>query len=156
MRSKEEWFETYAATRYLAVFLVGFFLLSLGSSIFSPEAGGQGKNSPKLVITPAEVEYKRKVTVVFSGSGFKPKEELGIEVELGGVTSDVSFLMKPKPVVDERGAFSSKWVLDAEIRRKLFEPKTYGVEVVDASGTVLAKGRLAFKKVDEKAAKKKN
>lgn len=124
--------------------------------VFSLASAGQAKsNTPQLVITPAEVEYRSKVTVVFSGSGFKPKQDLNIEVELGGAPSDVSWLMEPKPVPDANGAFSSKWVLDDEIRRKLFEPKTYTVEVVDADGKVLTQTPLVFKKAEGKAEKKK-
>jgi hypothetical protein len=63
--------------------------------------------------------------------------------------------MKPRPVPDNKGAFSSKWVLDGEIRRKLLEPKTYTVNVVDANGKVLTSAPLVFKKVEEKAEKKK-
>jgi hypothetical protein len=63
----------------------------------------------------------------------------------------VSYLLKPRPVADEKGQFKSEWVLDGEI--KLLEPKQHKVTVVDEDGKLLTTATLAFKKPDPKAKK---
>ena len=130
----------------LAVFCTGLFLLRASESQTADA-------KPKLVITPAQVDFKPKTKVTLEGSGFKPKQELGIEVEMGGSPSDVSYLLKPRPVADEKGQFKSEWVLDGEI--KLLEPKEHKITVVDQDGKVLTTGTLAFKKPEPKAKKEK-
>ncbi len=146
MNSTKPAARTMVKVTLLAVFCTGLFLLR-GS------AGETADAKPQLVISPAQVDYKPKTKVTLEGSGFKPKQELGIEVEMGGTSSDVSYLMKPRPVADEKGTFKSEWVLAGEI--KLLKPTTHKVAVVDQDGKVLTTGTLDFKKPEPKAAKKK-
>lgn len=140
----------HTAGRLFKVTLVAVFCTALVLLQARDSQTADGK--PRLVITPAQVDYKPKTKVVLEGSGFKPKQELGIEVEMGGTSSDVSYLLKPRPVTDEKGSFKSEWVLAGEI--KLLKPTTHKVAVVDQDGKVITTGTLDFKKPEPKAAKK--
>jgi len=110
---------------------------------------------PNITIAPAPVPYK-KGNVYISGSGFKPKQELGIRVMLGGVLSDISFLVKPRPIANKFGAFSSVWKLNREIRRKLLKANTaYTVTIVDEDGNTVGTAPLVFDKAKKKKKPKK-
>lgn len=115
-----------------------FFLSVLISLALAGEA--------KLKISPDPAEFKKGVKVTIMGEGFKPKQEVGLWVMLGGVLSDVSFLTKPKPVADEQGKFKSVWQLKREFRRNLLLPGSHTIEARDKDGKTLAKAELVLKK----------
>ncbi|MFQ5684217.1 MAG: hypothetical protein ACE5HC_13195 [Candidatus Binatia bacterium] len=143
--------------------VVGVFLFAvLGSALFFPAREASGgwvfvKERPTVSVSPAPVPYKKKVKVLISGSGFEPKQEVGIRVFMGGVLSDISFLVKPRPpIANEHGAFGSVWTLNREIRRKLVKPGTaYTVSIVDQDGNTIATAPLVFDKAKKKGKKKK-
>jgi hypothetical protein len=115
-----------------------------------------GMQKSCVAVSPTPVPYKRRVKVLIAGSGFKPKQELGIRVMMGGVLSDISFLVKPRPIVNEFGAFGSVWTLNREIRRKLVKANTaYTVTIVDEDGNTLGTTPLVFDKAAKKKKKKK-
>jgi hypothetical protein len=112
------------------------------------------KESPKLVVSPLPIPYQRKTAVTIAGSGFEPKQEVSLHIELGGVPSEISFMVKPRPVANEFGAFSTEWILDNEIRTKLLSPTAYTLRAEDENGSVLAHAPVVFvpeKKKEEKA-----
>ena len=73
---------------------------------------------------------------------------------MGGVLSDVSFLVKPRPVTNDNGSFASIWTLNREIRAKLLEMGANDLTVVDEDGNELAKGKVNFVKAKAKKGKK--
>ena len=138
--------------------LFGGILLStaLGCSQADPDtmkaSGGsaKGMSGAKVMVSPSPVPYQRKVKVTISGSGFAPNQELGLLIPIGGIPSDISAMVKPTPKTDAKGAFTTVWTLDGEIRRKLLEPTTYTLEVLSADGEVLAKAPFVLEKVEKK------
>ncbi len=104
----------------------------------------------KVMISPSPVPYQRKVKVTISGSGFAPNQELELLMPIGGVPSDISAMVKPKPKTNAKGEFSTVWILNNEIRAKLLEPTTYTLEVSNTDGDVLAKTPFVLKKVEKK------
>ncbi|MFQ5684215.1 MAG: hypothetical protein ACE5HC_13185 [Candidatus Binatia bacterium] len=115
-----------------------------------------GSRKSCVAVSPTPVAYKKKVKVLIAGSGFKPKQELGIRVMMGGVLSDISFLVKPRPIANKYGAFASVWKLNREIRRKLVKPGTaYTITVVDQDGNSVGTAPLVFDKAKKKGKKKK-
>ena len=127
--------------------------LLVGTSC-SPPMRDKPTSNPTVSISPSQVEYQRKVKVTISGSGFKPKQQLGLLIVMGGAPSDISGLVKPTPVTNEKGEFSSVWVIDGEIRRKLVAPTSHTIEVIDEEFRTLAKATLTFKKPEKEAKKK--
>jgi hypothetical protein len=124
--------------RFILVFgvMAGFFTFAS----FVTAAG------PNLKVSPESVEYKRGVEVTISGEGFKPKQEVDLWIMMGGVLSDLSFLIKPRPVADEQGKFKSVWKLNIEIRKKLLLPGTHTIEATDEDRKILAKAEFVLKK----------
>ncbi len=146
--------------RISVILAAAFFLTLLGS--VAPVAwlsGGEESVAlaagPEVTILPKQVEYKRRVPVFISGSGFKPKQELGLRITMGGVLSDVSYLVKPRPVPNANGSFATIWTLNREIRRKLLKLGAHDLVVVDENGNELAKTKLTFKKARASKKKKK-
>lgn len=139
-----------------ALLIVAALLGGTGSSKgpLQSEAVAADAAQPTVTIAPSPVEYKRKVKVTISGSGFKPQQELGLLLEVGGAPSDISGLVEPKPVTNEKGEFSSVWVIDDEIRRKLLAPTSHTIEVVDEDWRMLAQATLEFKAPEMKKEKK--
>lgn len=111
------------------------------------------KESPKLIVSPTPIPYQRKTAVTIAGSGFEPKQEISLQIELGGVPSDISFMIKPRPVANEFGAFSSVWLLDGEVRGKLLSPTAYTLRAEDENGNVLAHAPFVFAEVKKDAKK---
>jgi hypothetical protein len=111
------------------------------------------KESPRLVVSPLPIPYQRKTAVTIAGSGFEPKQEVSLHIELGGVPSEISFMVKPRPVANEFGAFSTEWILDNEIRTKLLSPTAYTLRAEDENGSVLAHAPFVFA-AEKKEAKK--
>ena len=108
---------------------------------------------PEIMVLPAKVEFRRTVQAFISGSGFKPNQEIGLRIKMGDVLSDISYLMKPRPVTNANGAFASVWTLNREIRRKLLTIGAHELTAVDNDGNELATTQLTFMKA--RAAKKK-
>jgi hypothetical protein len=136
---------------------LAFFLTLLSGGSYSIPFGevAIAEAGPNVTVAPAPVPYKRKTKVWISGSGFKPKQELGIRVMMGGVLSDISFLVKPRPIANEFGAFSSVWSLNREIRRKLVKANTaYTITIVDEDGNTVGTAPLVFDKAKKKKKKK--
>jgi hypothetical protein len=144
-----------------ALYLLLAAIVTLSLTACAVETAQNGK--PAMVtapgyhvtISPTPVDYRRKTVVVITGSGFKPKQQLGLRLVMGGVLSDISSSVKPPPVANEYGAFSSNWLLDGEIGAKLLTPTAYTIFVVDQDGNTLATAPLSFKPEEKKPAKKK-
>jgi len=147
-------------TRISAILGAAFFLSVLSSA--APVAwlsGAQdsvaiaaGMAGPEVTILPNKVEYKRRVQAFITGSGFKPNQEIGLRIMMGGVLSDISYLVKPRPIANANGSFATVWTLNREIRRKLVT--THEMTAVDDDGNELAVGKLVFKKAATKKKKK--
>ena len=146
-------------TRISAILGAAFFLSVLSSA--APVAWLSGAHDsvaiamgPDIKVLPAKVEYKRRVPAFISGSGFKPNQEIGLRIMMGGVLSDISYLVKPRPIANSNGAFASVWTLNREIRRKLLTIGSHKLTAVDEDGTELATTKITFKKARSKKKKK--
>lgn len=141
----------------LAVFLVMGAMAGENLLRSSQAEGGWVyiKQSPTLIVSPLPIPYQRKTAVTIAGSGFEPKQEVSLHIELGGVPSEISFMVKPRPVANEFGAFSTEWILDNEIRAKLLSPTAYTLRAEDENGSVLAHAPFVFAAVKKEAKKDK-
>ncbi len=145
-------------SRRSALALGGIFLsTALGCGGSTPmraqeamTASVKAMTDPKVMVSPSPVPYERKVKVTISGNGFAPNQDLELLIPIGGVPSDISAMVKPTPKTDAKGAFSTVWILDNEIRGKLMEPTQYTLEVSSTDGVVLAKVPFVFEKVEKK------
>ncbi len=134
-----------------------FFMTLLGGGSFLSQIGevAIAEAGPNVTISPAPVKPK-KGKILIAGSGYKPKQELGIRVMMGGVLSDISFLVKPRPIANKFGAFASTWKLRGrEFKRGLLKAGTvYTVTIVDEDGNTLATAPLVIDKAKKKKKKK--
>ncbi len=137
---------------------LAFFLTLLGGGSYSFLLGevAIAEAGPNVTVSPALVKPK-KGKILIAGSGFKPKQELGIRVMMGGVLSDISFLVKPRPIANKFGAFASTWKLRGrEFKRGLLKAgSVLSVTIVDEDGNTLATAPLVIDKGKKKKKKKK-
>ena len=137
-----------------------FFMMLLGSSVIMPGSSGNGEaiaGGPVVSVAPVPVK-PRKGKIAIAGSGFKPGQRIGIRVFMGGVLSDISYLVKPKvEKTNKFGAFGATWGLRGrEFKRGLLKAgTTLTVSVVDEDGNTLATAPLMIDKAASKKKKKK-
>jgi len=108
------------------------------------EARRRAERKATISISPAVVPYKSRVKLRISGSGFGPNKDLRLITFMGGVISDISFLVKPRPVTNEYGAFSVVWRLSRVIRRKLLRSTGQTILVMDREGSTFGTAPLVF------------
>ncbi len=134
-----------------------FFVTLLVSAMIMPGISGSGEaiaGGPVVAVSPVPVKPK-KGKIGIAGSGFKPGQRIGIRVFMGGVLSDISYLVKPKvEKANKFGAFGAMWKLKGrEFKRGLLKAgSTITVSVVDEDGKTLATAPLM---IDAKPGKKK-
>lgn len=111
-------------------------------------------DAPALNISPAVVEYKPKVKVLISGSGFRPDTAIGIRIYMDGAVTNIAYLIKPAPKTNELGAFAGIWTLNREISKKILKPlpMIYTIVAVDENAKQIASAPLML--CDPKAEKK--
>jgi len=132
---------------------LGAMIMSTGMGCSQAEHGAmkdakmpaKAMSNAKVMISPSPVPYQSKVKVTISGNGFAPNQDLELLIPIGEVLTDISSLVKPKPKTDGKGAFSTEWVLNNEI--KLMQPKQYTLEVSNTEGETLAKAPFVLEKV---------
>ncbi len=113
-----------------------------------------GMQTTCVAVSPTPVKPK-KGNLLIAGSGFKPNQELGIRVMMGGVLSDISYMVKPRPVANKYGAFASTWKLKGRYFKLLKAGTTYTLSVVDMDGNTLGTAPLVIDKGKKKKKKKK-
>jgi len=112
-----------------------------------------GSRTSCVAVSPTPVKPK-KGKLLIAGSGFKPKQKLGIRLMMGGVMSDISFMVKPRPVANKYGAFASTWKLKGRYFKLLKPGMAYTVYLVDEDGNTLGTAPLVIDKAKKKKKKK--
>ncbi|MFQ5826379.1 MAG: hypothetical protein ACE5IA_03385 [Dehalococcoidia bacterium] len=114
------------------------------------DADSQGKAS--LVVIPAVLTVdKKKMPFTILGSGFAPHQEVSILISMGGVVSDISYLMKPPATANVVGAFAGE--ISGKLGGRLYKKKLIGtydegfhgiytISAVDMDGNLLATAPL--------------
>lgn len=105
---------------------------------------------PKLMVDVGDVK-KGRLQVKISAEGLKAGQEVGIRTMMGGVLSDVSFLVKPAvEKANDKGMVSTTWGIRGRTIKRLLKPGDHEVMLVDGDGKTLATAKLTIP-----AAKKK-
>jgi hypothetical protein len=160
MNNRQNFYKILTARVTLSGFAIIFLLTTIACGTLSPQKAGAGETKafagsrPTITVLPPVVEYKPKVQVLVSGSGFEPNQTLQLQIVYGGILTGIHGLVKPPPVPNDLGAFASVWTLKREISKKLIEPlpMVYTLAVVDEDGKTLCTAPLFF--CDPKAKKK--
>ncbi|MTI18173.1 hypothetical protein E1162_13080 [Rhodobacteraceae bacterium RKSG542] len=115
----------------ISTMLVATFM---GTSAFAGEL---------MVNGSAKMDKKGEITI--SGKDF-PK---GAEVTLifttaDGVDSDISYALKPAPVADADGNFSTTWSYGRFVKKKLVAPGEFSLLASDTDFNPLAETKITF------------
>ena len=99
---------------------------------------------PKLMVDVGDVK-KGRLQVKISAEGLKAGQEVGIRTMMGGVLSDVSFLVKPAvEKANDKGMVSTTWGIRGRTIKRLLKPGDHEVMLVDGDGNTLAKAKLTI------------
>lgn len=99
---------------------------------------------PKLMVNVGDVK-KGRLQVKISAEGLKAGQEVGIRTMMGGVLSDVSFLVKPAvEKADDKGMVSTTWGIRGRTIKRLLKPGDHEVMLVDGDGKTLATAKLTI------------
>ncbi len=130
--------------RISGIVAIAFFLAVLGSSA----AAQYQMSKPQVSVSPEKV--KGAGTLAISGSGFKANQKVAVMTMMGGVLSDISFLVKPKlKKADDQGAFTAKWKLKKRYG-KLLKTGSNPIIIVDKDGKELASSKFNYEKKKKK------
>jgi hypothetical protein len=103
------------------------------------------KESPVVVAKPSPIPLNKKGTLTLTGTGFKPGQKLTALFQAkDGVTSDIGYALKPEPVTDETGSWSTVWSYGRFVSKKLIQKGTYTLTVTDASLKTITTIKLEF------------
>lgn len=83
-----------------------------------------------------------KVTIL--GAGLEPGQEVLILMSMGGIATDVSYLMEPPAKANQLGAFAGVVDLSGAWREKLIEAGAQTLSAVDANVNLLATTPVLF------------
>lgn len=100
---------------------------------------------PTVVVDTPKVKMTKKAKVVIKGTGFKPGQEVRLVfTTVDGVKSDIGGYLKPKPVADQTGAWTTTWSCGRYIRKKLIKAGTYTITVMNPEYNYIADAPVAF------------
>ena len=100
---------------------------------------------PTVEVDTPKVKMTKKAKVVIKGTGFKPGQEVRLVFTTAdGVKSDIGGYLKPEPVADKTGAWTTTWNCGTYIRRKLIKEGTYTITVTDNEYNHIVDASLAF------------
>ncbi|MFX1554608.1 MAG: hypothetical protein ACFFBV_11835 [Promethearchaeota archaeon] len=92
----------------------------------------KGKTEPTVVMDTPNVELSKKAQVVIRGTGFKPGQEVVLVfTAIDGVKSDIDYALKPKPIADQTGAWTTTWSCGRYIGKKLIKEGEYTITATD-------------------------
>ena len=127
----------------LVYVMIGAFLVAgiLGCAAL----GIQGGMSPKVTVVTPKVKLSKKAKVTIEGTDFKPKQEVEILfTAIDGIQSDIGYVLKPKPVADETGMWTTEWSCGRFVAKKLIKEGLYTITVTDTDYNVLAEATVSF------------
>ena len=102
-------------------------------------------SEPPLVIAAMEVEMTKKAEVFIMGVGFKPGTEITIlYTDPNGVTADIATDLKPTPVADKAGEWSTTWNCGRYVDKKLILQGVTAIRVTDSEYNLLAHDSILF------------
>jgi len=136
----------------VVVGLVGCASMGLGTK---EAKEGLAEPGPTVIVATPMVKMDKKATMSIMGTGFKPGQELNLLITTtDGVQSDIGHALKPSPVVNETGAWTTTWSCGRYIAKKLIKEGAYTITVTDSEYNTLAHTPVAFYKAKEKKKEK--
>lgn len=96
---------------------------------------------------PASTALDKKGMLEISGSGFKANEPvLLLFTTADGVTSEIGYALKPEPVADTKGNWSTQWSYGRFVKKKLVAAGDFTLSATDDDFNELAATKIKFQK----------
>jgi hypothetical protein len=100
---------------------------------------------PTVVVDTSKVKMSKKAKVVITGTDFKSGQEVNLLFTAAdGVKSDIGYALKPKPVANHTGAWTTTWSCGRYIKKKLIKEGTYTITVTDTEYNPIADASVEF------------
>ncbi len=129
-------------------FLAAIMLLAV-ASLFAGCAGMGSKaetmNYKVSVAGPAKLDKKGSIEI--SGSGFAPNSNIVLIFNSAdGIKSDLSGSLKPAPVADADGNWTTTWGYGRMVKKKIIKAGSYKIDVVNDDYETLTSTSVSFAK----------
>lgn len=116
------------------------------------QMGGKGgeqmglTGSPVVAVDKALAPMDTKGSVQLMGAGFKPGQKINILfTSKEGSVSNVSWALKPEPVPNDQGTWSTTFTYGRYVSRKMVEPgQAYVITVTDEEYNFLCQAPMGF------------
>lgn len=107
--------------------------------------------SASLATDPKIIALDKKGKVTLKGSGFKSGQELRLLLTtVDGVKADIGHYLKPVPMADSDGNWSSSFKYGRFVKKKLIKQGDYELLITDISYKTILATNLTFKKKKKK------
>jgi len=121
-----------------------FFVIALTGMLTACASRSGGLASGASVEIP-QVKMSKKATVVITGKGFKPGQEINIVlITNDGVRTDIGYALKPAPKSDDSGSWVTTWNAGQLVAKKLVKKGANKIMIYDGDYNQLAQGAVVF------------
>ena len=130
--------------RFLAaIILIAVATLFSGCTGMSSEA--ETMNYKASVAAPAKLDKKGSIEI--SGTSFKPGANIVLIFNSSdGIKSDLSGSLKPAPVADANGNWTTTWGYGRMVKKKIIKAGSYKIDVVNDDYETLTSVSVFFVK----------
>ena len=102
---------------------------------------------PSVIAQPESVPLDKKGKITFIGSGFESGQAVRLLFKAAdGITADIGYALKPEPVANERGAWSTVWSYGRFVSKKLIKEGVYAIVVTNTDYNILTSAPIDFRK----------
>lgn len=93
--------------------------------------------------------------IAIVGSGFMPRQPVELNIDINGVPVNMTGMLEPEPIANDRGAFATTWPMNKRMYGKTVLNKSglWTITAVDSNGAPLASAPMGI--CDPKQAKDK-
>ena len=129
----------------MLIVVLNLGLMACAASQVAPPA--ESGPVPSVIAQPASVPLDKKGKISLMGSGFESGQAVRLLFKAAdGITADIGYALKPEPVANERGAWTTVWSYGRFVKKKLIKEGIYAIIVADTDYNILASAPLRFKK----------
>ena len=126
------------------ILLIAVMACTQMSSSKNVAKGSLANPGPTVVISKPVVKLTKDAKLDIKGTGFQPGQEIHLLMKIpGNVTHALIFGLKPKPVPDKTGSWSTTWTGGRFVTKYITEG-AYLIRVTDSEYNLLAAAPVAF------------
>lgn len=126
--------------------MICFLMIIVSLGYANTEAADTKQGSqPKIIVDTSDLQISKTTKVEIRGEGFKPESQISLLfTTIDKVTTDIEATLKPKPVANQRGEWSTTWDYGRFVKRKLIKPGSYDLFAADEEYNIISETTVTF------------